>query len=64
MITTRAHARQRQLGANPFMGNFRTSDGGTINLCMRQPDRTSATRSSISACPKLADDPRFADVRS
>ena len=30
---------------NPFMGNFRTSDGGWINLCVLSPS------GSISACP-------------
>jgi crotonobetainyl-CoA:carnitine CoA-transferase CaiB-like acyl-CoA transferase len=47
---------------NPLMGNFRTSDGGWINLCMPSPTgliRDTFEHLGISAA---ADDPRFADV--
>ena len=49
---------------NPLMGNFRTSDGGTINLCMVSP--TGLIRDSFQhlGLPEAADDPRFADVKS
>ncbi len=49
---------------NPLMGNFRTSDGGTINLCMISPTgliRDAFTHFGVS---EAADDPRFADARS
>jgi crotonobetainyl-CoA:carnitine CoA-transferase CaiB-like acyl-CoA transferase len=47
---------------NPLMGNFRTSDGGWINLCMPSPTgliRDTFEHLGLSAA---ADDPRFADV--
>jgi crotonobetainyl-CoA:carnitine CoA-transferase CaiB-like acyl-CoA transferase len=49
---------------NPLMGNFRTSDGGTINLCMVSP--TGLVRDAFAhfGIPEAAEDPRFADVRS
>jgi len=49
---------------NPLMGNFRTSDGGTINLCMVSP--TGLIRDSFEhfGIPEAADDPRFVDVKS
>ncbi len=47
---------------NPLMGNFRTSDGGTINLCMVSP--TGLVRDAFEhfGIPDAADDPRFSDV--
>ena len=49
---------------NPLMGNFRTSDGGTINLCMVSP--TGLIRDSFEhfGIAEAADDARFADVKS
>jgi crotonobetainyl-CoA:carnitine CoA-transferase CaiB-like acyl-CoA transferase len=47
---------------NPFSGNFRTSDGGTINLCILTPGphiRDTFTHLGIA---EAADDPRFADA--
>jgi crotonobetainyl-CoA:carnitine CoA-transferase CaiB-like acyl-CoA transferase len=46
---------------NPFMGNYSTSDGGTINLCMVSP--TGLIRDTFEKVgrPEAADDPRFAD---
>lgn len=47
---------------NPFMGNFRTSDGGTINLCMVSPTGLIRDTFDKVGVPEAADDPRFADV--
>jgi crotonobetainyl-CoA:carnitine CoA-transferase CaiB-like acyl-CoA transferase len=49
---------------NPFMGNYWTSDGGTINLCIITPGphiRDTFKHLGLSAA---ADDPRFADALS
>jgi crotonobetainyl-CoA:carnitine CoA-transferase CaiB-like acyl-CoA transferase len=48
---------------NPLMGNFRTSDGGTINLCMVSPTGLIRDAFQHFGIPEAADDPRFADVR-
>jgi crotonobetainyl-CoA:carnitine CoA-transferase CaiB-like acyl-CoA transferase len=47
---------------NPFMGNYQTSDGGTINLCIISP--TGCIRDTFEhlGIPEAADDPRFAEV--
>lgn len=47
---------------NPLMGNFRTSDGGTINLCMVSPTGLIADTFEHVGVPEAADDPRFATV--
>lgn len=47
---------------NPLMGNFRTSDGGTINLCMPSPTGLIRDTFEHLGIPEAADDPRFADV--
>jgi crotonobetainyl-CoA:carnitine CoA-transferase CaiB-like acyl-CoA transferase len=47
---------------NPFMGNFTTSDGGTINLCMVSPTGLIRDTFEHVGTPEAADDPRFADV--
>jgi crotonobetainyl-CoA:carnitine CoA-transferase CaiB-like acyl-CoA transferase len=49
---------------NPFMGNFRTSDGGTINLCMVSPTGLIADTFAHLGVSEAADDPRFKDVPS
>ena len=49
---------------NPFMGNFRTSDGGTINLCILIPGPHIRDAFTHFGVPECADDPRFADVTS
>jgi len=49
---------------NPLMGNFRTSDGGTINLCMPSPTGLIRDAFEHLGLPEAASDPRFADVRS
>ena len=47
---------------NPLMGNFRTSDGGTINLCMVSPTGLIVDTFEHVGVPEAADDPRFATV--
>src|SRR5207302_4295948 len=49
---------------NPFMGNFQTSDGGTINLCTLIPGphiRSLFERIGVS---EAADDPRFSTAEA
>jgi len=47
---------------NPFMGNYATSDGGTINLCIISPTGLIRDTFEHLGIPEAADDPRFADV--
>ncbi len=47
---------------NPFMGNYLTSDGGTINLCIISPTGRIRDTFEHLGIPEAADDPRFADV--
>jgi crotonobetainyl-CoA:carnitine CoA-transferase CaiB-like acyl-CoA transferase len=47
---------------NPFMANYRTSDGGTINLCIVSPTGYIRDTWEHLGLPELADDPRFCDV--
>jgi crotonobetainyl-CoA:carnitine CoA-transferase CaiB-like acyl-CoA transferase len=47
---------------NPFSGNFRTADGGTINLCILSPAPYIRDTFMHLGIPEAADDPRFADV--
>jgi crotonobetainyl-CoA:carnitine CoA-transferase CaiB-like acyl-CoA transferase len=47
---------------NPFMGNYQTSDGGTINLCIISPTGYIRDTFEHLGVPEAADDPRFADV--
>ena len=47
---------------NPFMGNYLTSDGGTINLCIVSPTGYIRDAFEHLGLPELADDPRFSDV--
>lgn len=49
---------------NPFMGNFLTSDGGTINLCHLAPGAYIRDTFEHLGMPELADDPRFSDVHA
>jgi crotonobetainyl-CoA:carnitine CoA-transferase CaiB-like acyl-CoA transferase len=49
---------------NPFMGNFWTSDGRTINLCMVSPTGLIRDTFEHVGRPEAADDPRFQDVLS
>ncbi len=48
--------------ANPFMGNYETSDGGTINLCIVSPTGYIRDTFEHLGIGQAADDPRFADV--
>ena len=61
-ITRNAMPRSGGPTANPFMGNFRTSDGGTINLCIVSPTGYIRDTFEHLGLPEVADDPRFADV--
>ncbi len=47
---------------NPFMGNYLTADGGTINLCIISPTGLIRDTFEHLGIPEAADDPRFADV--
>jgi crotonobetainyl-CoA:carnitine CoA-transferase CaiB-like acyl-CoA transferase len=47
---------------NPFMGNFFTSDGGTINMCTLSPAPHIRSLFDTIGVPEAADDPRFSDV--
>jgi crotonobetainyl-CoA:carnitine CoA-transferase CaiB-like acyl-CoA transferase len=49
---------------NPFMGNYITSDGGTINLCTLTPGPYIRDMFTHMGMPELADDPRFSEVRA
>jgi crotonobetainyl-CoA:carnitine CoA-transferase CaiB-like acyl-CoA transferase len=48
--------------ANPFLGNYTTSDGGTINLCIVSPTGYIRDTFEHLGIPEAADDPRFSDV--
>lgn len=48
---------------NPFMGNYISSDGGTINLCMPSPTGYIRDTFEHLGLAELADDPRFAEPR-
>lgn len=47
---------------NPFMGNYLTSDGGTINLCIISPTGLIRDTFEHLGIPDAADDPRFSEV--
>jgi len=49
---------------NPFMGNFLTSDGRTINLCILTPGPYIRDTFEHFGLGEMADDPRFADALS
>jgi crotonobetainyl-CoA:carnitine CoA-transferase CaiB-like acyl-CoA transferase len=49
---------------NPFQGNYRTSDGGTINLCTLSPTGHIRSLFEHVGVPEAADDPRFAEARA
>ena len=51
-------------GVNPFMGNYRTADGGTINLCVLTPGPLIADTFAHLGLPEAAADPRFADAHT
>ena len=45
---------------NPFIGYYRTSDGGTINLCTLSPTGLIASLFEHVGVPEAGNDPRFA----
>jgi crotonobetainyl-CoA:carnitine CoA-transferase CaiB-like acyl-CoA transferase len=47
---------------NPFMGNFTTSDGGTINLCILTPGQYIRDTFEHLGLAEMADDPRFSEA--
>lgn len=47
---------------NPFLGNYLTSDGGTINLCIASPTGYIRDVFEHLGLPAAADDPRFSEV--
>jgi crotonobetainyl-CoA:carnitine CoA-transferase CaiB-like acyl-CoA transferase len=49
---------------NPFMGNFNTSDGGCINLCILTPGPHIRDTWVHLGVPEAADDPRFSTVEA
>ena len=49
---------------NPFMGNYQTSDGGTINLCTISPTGHIRNLFEHVGAPETADDPRFSEPRA
>jgi crotonobetainyl-CoA:carnitine CoA-transferase CaiB-like acyl-CoA transferase len=49
------------VGTNPFMGNFKTSDGGWINLCILSPSGIIRDTWEHLGLPEMADDPRFSE---
>jgi crotonobetainyl-CoA:carnitine CoA-transferase CaiB-like acyl-CoA transferase len=49
---------------NPFGGNYRTCDGGTINLCILTPGPYIRDTFTHLGLPEAADDPRFCDAKS
>ena len=49
---------------NPFTGNYRTSDGGTINMCTLTPGPHLRSFFEHLGRPDLADDPRFSEARA
>jgi crotonobetainyl-CoA:carnitine CoA-transferase CaiB-like acyl-CoA transferase len=52
------------LNGNPFMGNFRTADGGTINLCTASPGPHIRSLFEHIGLPQYADDPRFSTLEA
>ncbi|MGQ5700531.1 CaiB/BaiF CoA transferase family protein [Sandaracinobacteroides sp. A072] len=55
---------QNVVGTNPFMGVFRTSDGGFINLTVLSPAPLIADTFAHLDIPGCADDPRFSTIES
>jgi crotonobetainyl-CoA:carnitine CoA-transferase CaiB-like acyl-CoA transferase len=49
---------------NPFLGNYSTADGGTINLCTLTPGPYARDLFNHLGIPEAADDPRFSNVEA
>lgn len=64
VITKNAMPTSGGSAKNPLMGNFWTSDGRTINLCMVSPTGLIRDTFEHVGRPEAADDPRFKDVLS
>jgi crotonobetainyl-CoA:carnitine CoA-transferase CaiB-like acyl-CoA transferase len=47
---------------NPFLGNYETSDGDTINLCIVSPTAYIRDTFEHLGIPEAADNPRFSEV--
>lgn len=62
MVTRNQMPRSGGNPKNPFMGNFRTSDGGTINLCILSPSNLIRDTFEHLGLAAAADDPRFGDL--
>lgn len=52
----------RGMPMNPFMGNYQTSDGDTINLCILSPTGYIRDTFEHLGIPEAADDPRFGEA--
>jgi crotonobetainyl-CoA:carnitine CoA-transferase CaiB-like acyl-CoA transferase len=52
------------IAVNPLIGNFRTSDGRWINLCVLQPSRFWVDACQHLGLDDLAKDERYADART
>jgi crotonobetainyl-CoA:carnitine CoA-transferase CaiB-like acyl-CoA transferase len=52
------------VGFNPFMGNFKCSDGGVINLCVLTPGPYIRDTFEHLGLPECADDPRFSTAEA
>lgn len=50
------------IGSNPFMGVFKTSDGGFINLTVLSPSKLIEDTFSHLGIPECAADPRFSTI--
>lgn len=64
ILTRNPYPGQGGAARNPFMGNYQTSDGGTINLCTISPTGHIASLFEHLGVPEAAEDPRFADPRA
>ncbi|WP_028971378.1 CaiB/BaiF CoA transferase family protein [Novosphingopyxis baekryungensis] len=64
IVTRNSMPRSGGSSRNPFMGNFRTSDGRTINLCIVSPTGLIEDTFHHVGRPEAAADPRFKDVLS
>lgn len=56
-----AMPRSGGVAVNPFMGNFKTSDGGWINLCVLSPSGIIRDTFEHLGLAEMADDPRFSE---
>lgn len=52
------------IGSNPFMGVFKTSDGGFINLTVLSPSQLIEDTFTHLGIPECAKDPRFATIEA